>query len=993
MSGTNLRLSRVARLFMLSALAACCGTGTALATCSPTTIPIPAGSVPCYIRVQPIDVANVQSTGIGTTAVVSSAFNATSPTVDPTTAGMAFQTPTTNPPPFEGLPTDLASIPAQIPNNPTSANPIGFVVNPNNGSTPNGTTGLLTGGVDVTRELLNNLGIDLVWLPMTEYVYNNISPNVSACPSLPVGVGGQTLCVPAPKDFTTLTVKLATSTSSPLVASCSGFISGTTLTIISTTTGCANLAVYDTLSGSDSRGISIATSSDGTPTFISGLLTGTGGKGTYKVSISQTVGSSSKPFTITANNSTLTSDLFKTLSQQDKTAAAPNTAISTGGAPQPPLGGAALVPPFTDPTIVNMFFVNTLTPPPAIGGTLYGLAWICNNGVAISSQTFAQGRPDTIAHELLHNLCLDHTTFGAGPWTTPTGTNSTYLEPFGVVPTIPGTPLPGQCDSNYPACGANLMTAGILRTEPTLGCILAGMNKDASGNPIVPTTPCKDPNTGIWTAPGFFNPNPALLTDQVSIADNSTQLPASQQGKAVEGLDTNNQNLGHSGLLFDNQPKLQFSGLLRAIPQETTKAQLGTGESSTDRAVFDLAGPAGDKPGATLLGWVLTLPKEQSFAKHDRFHIVSQSRKDLVQDVKYYPGPENNPLRRNIGYQPSGDKNADNPTTAAADPGPCAFAAAECLVVRFQAPGLEANDSISFSNGILSGDAPINNEDLCKAKITYIFSDGYVTTSNFGRCPPVSLPLIASSWRPDRAVAPHFHPSNLLLAQTPPKGCTPDSSGNCPDVDQTSLSDSDALQEAGAPQQSCDGGATMNNPVTGIINGSNIIIQGGQTCHYQDCEFLGSLTIQGNATAYLKNCKVDGNLTANSGRLFISPSDSNSLATSVTVIGTTQIGNSQVSAPNSFSIGPGGYFSGGVTIQNLPAGGLGYVCGSTVVGGVTVNNSKSLIQVGPGTQNNCPKNTIGGGFSCKNNVLPAGGNAVIGGGNTVSGGTSPQCPS
>jgi hypothetical protein len=49
-----------------------------------------------------------------------------------------------------------------------------------------------------------------------------------------------------------------------------------------------------------------------------------------------------------------------------------------------------------------------------------------------------------------------------------------------------------------------------------------------------------------------------------------------------------------------------------------------------------------------------------------------------------------------------------------------------------------------------------------------MFSDGFTTTSNFGRCPTVSLPLIASSWRPDPHVAPHIikpNKSNVLLAQ------------------------------------------------------------------------------------------------------------------------------------------------------------------------------------------------------------------------------------
>ena len=69
---SRMRLGRNVRLFLLSALAAFCGSGVASATCTPT-LPITAGSVPCYIKVQPIDV--------GTTlggSVVYAPFNTTS---------------------------------------------------------------------------------------------------------------------------------------------------------------------------------------------------------------------------------------------------------------------------------------------------------------------------------------------------------------------------------------------------------------------------------------------------------------------------------------------------------------------------------------------------------------------------------------------------------------------------------------------------------------------------------------------------------------------------------------------------------------------------------------------------------------------------------------------------------------------------------------------------------------------------------------------------
>jgi cytoskeletal protein CcmA (bactofilin family) len=456
-----------------------------------------------------------------------------------------------------------------------------------------------------------------------------------------------------------------------------------------------------------------------------------------------------------------------------------------------------------------------------------------------------------------------------------------------------------------------------------------------------------------------------------------TTLPQSQQTEILG-----------SGLLFNNSPQLQFSGLLNPIPQETTTAQLGTGGSSADRAIFDLSGPVDGKPGETLVAWILTLPEEQTFDRHGGFHIISQSRHDLVQDVNHYPNPVNNPLRRNIAYPAGDDNNAGNPSIGAATSSPCASPTQECLVVKFQSPGLGEHDSIGFSSSILSGDAPITNEDLCKAKITYIFSDGFVTTSNFGRCPPASLPLVASSWHPDPYVAPHIVKSDLLLADGGgfQGGCTEDDNnpGHCVPLD---AADIDVTTEGGQLGLSCDGGATLNNPVTGtptvpvVIKGPVITISGNQNCTYKYCEFLGGLTINGGH-AYLQNCQVDGNLAMTSGTL--------TLTSSTYVKGNVQISDgSPVSMiSNHFTIGPSANIHGNLTLQNLPDNEGGTVCGTTISGGLTANNNQSLIQIGePVGQQNCLGNTIAGGLNCNGNA------DITGGGNMVSGKVSPSCAS
>ena len=624
MGETKRRPGRMVRSFLFSATA-CLASGGALAQCIPNPFPSP-GEVPCYIVVQPIDVC-------GTTGGSCAPFNTTSTNGvgNPSTAGSPFNA-------------------AGEPVNETSLNPIGFTVDPATGASPP-STGYTTPGTDITRKLLNQLGVDLMWLKMATY-------------NSPINTSTNTT-------FQTLNVTQTTNSSGATIYQSSDFLT---------------LSYQNQIK-------------QGMPTF--GINS-------------------------TTNLPNLNSNY-----------------------PFQPLGSPS--------NVINMFFVDTLNPPPQqAGGTLFGFSWIGNNGVAIAqnvfgyprSRTSPPPRPSTLAHELGHDLGLDHTTFAAGPFTPPP-----YSAPLGVVPPIPTNPLVGECDPSYPACSTNLMTTGSLRTESTVGCLLAPQGTTLS--------------TCFTTVSGVKVPLPTLsngMADQVNTPSSgtSTLLPLSQQAEVLTG---------GSGLL---SPFLIQSGLLNPIPHETTKAQLETGGSSTD-AIFDLSGPAGGRPGETLVAWVVTLPPGQTFARHNPFHIVSQSRKDLVQNVTYYPDADNNPIVKDIAYHPGADDNSANPSIGMAADNPCASATAECLMIKFQPPGLGAHDSISFSNGILKsilfskgivsgGGAPISNDDLCKAKITYLFSDGYATTSKLGRCPAVSLPLISSSWRPDPTVSPRKVKENVLLA-------------------------------------------------------------------------------------------------------------------------------------------------------------------------------------------------------------------------------------
>lgn len=64
---------------------------------------------------------------------------------------------------------------------------------------------------------------------------------------------------------------------------------------------------------------------------------------------------------------------------------------------------------------INVWFVDTIEA--TNGFTQYGLAWVDANGVVISSAVEgfgSNGRTDSVAHEIGHNLGLRHTTLGAG---------------------------------------------------------------------------------------------------------------------------------------------------------------------------------------------------------------------------------------------------------------------------------------------------------------------------------------------------------------------------------------------------------------------------------------------------------------------------------------------------------------------------------------------------------------------------------------------------
>ncbi len=190
----------------------------------------------------------------------------------------------------------------------------------------------------------------------------------------------------------------------------------------------------------------------------------------------------------TGTGSTCSSTLFKQLS----TAGAAIPASGCKSNCTVPLAPASA-------NAINMFFVNTLTM--TTGGSLFGFSWLNGNGVAISNSVFSfssfvPSRFDTLAHEIGHNLNLDHTTFG----------------------------LPVTCTGVPSPSGCNLMDAGTIRVIPnSSGCsstksgALFDLDTGLCGTSI-PTTPQADQlslgASGTFTQQGesllsgFINPIP-----------------------------------------------------------------------------------------------------------------------------------------------------------------------------------------------------------------------------------------------------------------------------------------------------------------------------------------------------------------------------------------------------------------------------------------------------------------------------------------------------
>jgi hypothetical protein len=205
------------------------------------------------------------------------------------------------------------------------------------------------------------------------------------------------------------------------------------------------------------------------------------------------------------------SSQFKTLTQQPGISGNPPPAIP----PTSPLS--------PNPTTIDTFFVGGLSPPPSVGGTLYGLAWLDNNGVANASNSlFGLGaRPDTLAHEIGHDLDLSHDTFGAGdPNNLMTAGNSRTLQPdphaaiAGIGPGMGN----GTTDQLLPAQQSQVLLSGFMNPIPLVNTPATGTDFNVSF--VNGGRPNEKLDSLTLTAPaGFlFDPNTMLRSTNTGVS-------------------------------------------------------------------------------------------------------------------------------------------------------------------------------------------------------------------------------------------------------------------------------------------------------------------------------------------------------------------------------------------------------------------------------------------------------------------------------------------
>jgi len=147
-------------------------------------------------------------------------------------------------------------------------------------------------------------------------------------------------------------------------------------------------------------------------------------------------------------------------------------------------------------------------------------------------------------------------------------------------------------------------------------------------------------------------------------------------------------------------------------------------------------------------------------------------------------------------------------------------------------------------------------------------------------------------------------------------------------------------------------GSNCNGEYTGTYRG-NLTVSNGQVCIFSDGGVTGNLTQTGGTVVLESSSFVNGNLQASGGSLSLSNS---------------AVGNDlQITGAVTFSIGPAVSICGNLQIQGLPvSANTDEVCGTSVRGNLTFQNSGTAVQLGSGP--GCAGNIVGGDLSVQSNT-------------------------
>jgi hypothetical protein len=395
------------------------------------------------------------------------------------------------------------------------------------------------------------------------------------------------------------------------------------------------------------------------------------------------------------NTGNLTSTLFKCLSTNSASGACPPLkATGCKSNCTVPLASSKV-------NAIPMFFVNSLQ-----SGSYSGFAWLNGSGVAIASNVFfpVAGPPrwDTPAHEIGHNLNLDHTTFGA----------LTTCGP------LPGTP------------GCNVMDAGTSRIIPSS----SGCSSTTS-----PFGELFDLNTGLCGANV-----PTVPLDQLTLPINTCS--------------------GNITTTSPQQCEALLSGFMNPVPNVSATA--GGGGSIDLTVNFPKLKVAGGKAGQFIIALIVALPQRFSFGSPPVTVTGGSAQVFSIESLNGNNGHGNPNCAKQVGVGfPSENceeidyvvnPNPTPPPTCPSDPATCyigSFTANTSSSLKLEI--INKNTGLDATLADLTNECTGATAQKC-LNLTYVFSDLHGVTTFFG--PPGNGGLsAASSQLVDRTV-----PSGVL---------------------------------------------------------------------------------------------------------------------------------------------------------------------------------------------------------------------------------------